>query len=85
MKLTLEFFGPLQDRMGNASAQIDLDRAPQSLADLLSLLTGKLDNSAPLQDPHLRVAINDELCPSADSLSLADGDRVAFLSPFSGG
>ncbi len=85
MKLTLEFFGPLQDRMGGASAHIDLDRAPQSRADLLDLLTGKLDDTAPLKDPHIRLAINDELYPSANSLSLADGDRIAFLSPFSGG
>jgi molybdopterin converting factor small subunit len=85
MKLTLEFFGPLQDRMGGPSARIELDNAPQTLPELLKLLTGKLDDVAPLQDPHIRMAINDTLCQQAETLSLADGDRIAFLSPFSGG
>ncbi|GJL97051.1 MAG: hypothetical protein DHS20C06_08680 [Hyphobacterium sp.] len=85
MNLTLEFFGPLQDKMGCPSTRIQLENAPQTLSQLLELLNGKLDDIAPLQDPHIRLAINDALCPSTETLSLTDGDRVAFLSPFSGG
>tara|TARA_R110002072_G_scaffold171065_1_gene324816 strand:+ start:3240 stop:3497 length:258 start_codon:yes stop_codon:yes gene_type:complete len=85
MKLTLEFFGPLQDRMGQAETIVDLAAAPADLTALIGTLAPILDAGEALRDPHLRVAINDQICGSASMPTLKDNDRVAFLSPFSGG
>ncbi|MEE2565100.1 MoaD/ThiS family protein [Hyphobacterium marinum] len=85
MKLTLEFFGPLRDRVGQASTVLTLVERPQSIPALIETLVPLLESGEALRDPHLRVAINDQFCSSAENLMLHDHDRVAFLSPFSGG
>lgn len=85
MRLQIEFFGPIQDRFGQASLQLEATTAPTSRDALIDLLADAHDSAAALRDPHLQLAINDVLIPAGMSLQLGDGDRIAFLSPFSGG
>ena len=85
MKVTLEYFGPIGDRMSDSPDMVTLGEKPSTLAALINQLEDKLEGGEALRDPHLRIAINDQLCGKQDALALTDGDRIAFLSPFSGG
>jgi len=85
MKLAIEYFGPVGDRMGPGSDTVTLDDRSVSLESLIDRIAKQLENGEAIRDPHLRIAINDQLCGKTDILTLNDGDRIAFLSPFSGG
>lgn len=85
MRLELEFYGPLRDRIGHARQSVEIDRAPSSRGDLVARLAQEMDAAGHLSDPRLRLAVNDEILPAGGALDLKDGDRIAFLSPFSGG
>lgn len=85
MRIALEFFGPIQDRLGGAGSHVDLGESPATPASLIEHLAETLDGGEALRSDHLRIALNDQLIGRHDKLQLAEGDRVAFLSPFSGG
>lgn len=85
MQIELEFYGPIQDRLGGARRSAELDGRPATLASLLDQLADRIDGGDCLHDPHLRIAVNDRLVDRNAQLDLANGDRIAFLSPFSGG
>ncbi|WP_421789181.1 MoaD/ThiS family protein [Hyphobacterium sp.] len=85
MRIELKFYGPIQDRMGGAGRSVQIAEPPATLADLIQQLAQTFEDSAILQADYLRIAVNDQLVSRHDRLDLADGDRIAFLSPFSGG
>lgn len=85
MQLVLEFFGPIADRMREAGGPVTLDTPPGLASELIDQLAQTLPGGESLQDPHLQLAINDELVTSGSAIALAEGDRIAILSPFSGG
>jgi molybdopterin converting factor small subunit len=85
VQIELEFFGPIGDRLCEAGGSIELASDPATAGDLLDRLAGKLSGGEALRDPHLRLAINDRLVDRGAPVQLKDGDRVAILSPFSGG
>ena len=85
MQLTLEFFGPLQDRMGTSQMTVSVPAPPGRIDALIALVTAKDDRAAALLDPHIRIAVNDQLVDRSEPLALEDNARIAFLAPFSGG
>jgi len=85
MKVWLEFYGPVRDRVGTPPGALEVDTVPTTLEALVNFLANKLKAGDALHDPHLRIAINDQICGKGETLTLKDGDRIAVLSPFSGG
>ncbi|MEE2525728.1 MoaD/ThiS family protein [Hyphobacterium sp. HN65] len=85
MKLHFEFYGPISDRMGGAGFSLETDAAPQNRAALIAWLSHEHEGAGALGDSHIQIAINDELVRTEAGFDLSDGDRIAFLSPFSGG
>ena len=85
MKISLEFFGPIRDRVTQTPETLLLDPVPASLEALVEKLADELDSGDALRDPHLRIAINDQLCSRDQAIALQESDRIAVLSPFSGG
>lgn len=85
MEVKLEFFGAISDRIGDHPAALTLDPCPHTPGVLISELADRLANGGALRDPHLRIAINDQLVTADQKITLGDGDRIAILSPFSGG
>lgn len=79
------FFGRLRDVAGCGEREIAL-QSPIELAGLRRLASGGDDDfEAVLAAPYIRIAINAVLAPSGAALSVAPGDEVAFMPPFSGG
>ncbi len=85
MQVSLEFFGPIADRMRDANSTATLEASPADARELIDMLVQTLPGGESLQDPHLQLAINDELVTAGSAIALAEGDRIAILSPFSGG
>ncbi|ABI66998.1 MoaD/ThiS family protein [Maricaulis maris] len=85
MQFELEFFGPLQDRLGARTDTMRTTAAPVTVDDLIALVAESKPGGDALRAPHIRLAINDKMIARNAPLSLADGDRIAFMSPFSGG
>lgn len=85
MKLHLEFFGPISDRMQGGGFSVEIDSAPTDRKSLIALIARDHEGAEALDDPHIQIAVNDALVKPGGPLDLSDGDRVAFLSPFSGG
>ncbi len=85
MQVKLEFFGPVRDRIGGVPDTLILDVSPPSLDRLAAILASQIENGDVLRDPHLRFAINDQLVTPEQRIKLGEGDRIAILSPFSGG
>lgn len=85
MKISLEFFGPIRDRVETAPDILELDSPPATLEALIEMVACQLSAEHALRGPHLRIAINDQLYPGNETISLKEGDRIAVLSPFSGG
>jgi len=85
MQLELEFFGPLQDQIGHRSTRINTDQPPDTLDSLIDLITETQHGRDALRAPHVRLAVNDRMVARNAPLILTNGDRIAFMSPFSGG
>jgi len=85
VRVSLEFFGPISDRMRGTAPDIEIATAPRNAGALADYIARALPGGENLKDPHLRMAINDTLANRDDIVELANGDRIAFLSPFSGG
>jgi len=85
MQLELEFFGPLQDQIGSRSTRIQTRQAPDTVDSLIALITETQHGRDALRASHVRLAINDRMVARNAPLNLTDGDRIAFMSPFSGG
>lgn len=85
IQFELEFFGPLQDQMGGRTDTMRTAFAPATVDDLIRFVADAKPGGDALRASHIRLAINDRLVARHASLSLADGDRIAFMSPFSGG
>ncbi len=85
MRLEFEFFGSLQDRMGGRTMQVEADIAPTTIDGLMGLVTQSARDRAALQAPHIRLAVNDRIIARDSLPDMRDGDRIAVMSPFSGG
>lgn len=85
MQVEIEFFGPVQDQAGTNSMVLDLSADTASLDDVLAALSSALPDGAKIDTHLLRFARNDELIADRATIKLENGDRLALLSPFSGG
>ncbi|WP_323760438.1 MoaD/ThiS family protein [Maricaulis sp.] len=85
MQLELEFFGPLQDQMGSRAVRIQAEHAPHTVDQLIDLIAATHQGSDALRACHVRLALNDRMIKPNAPLKLNNGDRIAFMSPFSGG
>ena len=72
------FFGPLRERVGTGSAELELDDGA-TVADALAYVAATF--SAQLDD--VQVARNQDVVGSDEVLS--NGDELAFLPPYGGG
>lgn len=79
--IEVEFFGRLSDRMGKA-VSCELSGNDMTIARLRVCLADEYANDELLR-PSIRPAINDQMVP--ENAPIVSGDRVAFLSPLSGG
>ena len=75
------FFSVLRQRVGEGRLTLRLD-APASGADLLDRLEAQYPAISAYR-PVLRLAVNEEYVP--ETVSLAEGDEVALITPVSGG
>lgn len=85
MRFEFEFFGSLQDRMGGRVVQVETDVAPTTINGLIGLVAQSTDDRDALLAPHIRLAVNDRIISGGAVPDMGDGDRVAVMSPFSGG
>ena len=74
-------FSVLRQRIGEGSLTLDLE-TPATGADLLDLLQAQYPVIADYRTV-LRLAVNQEYVP--ETVTLADGDEVALITPVSGG
>jgi molybdopterin converting factor subunit 1 len=79
MRVTVLYFGVLQDVIGHRRVEMELAEGA-SVADLLTVHRGRV--AASVWDS-VAVAVNQEYAKAGDSLQ--DGDEVALLPPVSGG
>ncbi|MCB2075367.1 MAG: MoaD/ThiS family protein [Novosphingobium sp.] len=78
--LKLVFLGRLEDAAGAAEREIE---AAETYDDVLAGLEPEL--AATLRDVRIRLALDGVLVGDPASLSLRDGQELAFLPPVSGG
>ena len=78
-RLTISYFAALREQRGLAEERIDSSAA--SLEDLYKELQAKYELSLPITA--IRFALNDEF--AASTMSIKDGDSVAFIPPVAGG
>ena len=80
MPLKLVFLGRLEDAAGGA------ERLVEPLASLDSLLARlEPELASALRAERIKLALNGALIFDRSSLTLKDGDELAFLPPVSGG
>lgn len=79
MNVTLEYFAQLRDLAGRAREQRTVET--MTLGDLYERV--KSDYHFPLEQDHVRVALNDSLAEWEDVPQ--EGDVVVFLPPVTGG
>ena len=80
MPLKLVFLGRLEDAAGGA------ERLVEPLASLDSLLAWlEPELASALRAERIKLALNGALISDRASLTLKDGDELAFLPPVSGG
>ena len=78
---TILFFGKISDVMGS-QISYHFSNASLTVSQLRSQLS-TIHECPELNDPNLRVSVNDELVAETDVVTAVDS--IAFLSPFSGG
>jgi sulfur-carrier protein len=80
MPLKLVFLGRLEDVAGSAELQVD------TAISVDAVLAGlESDLSAALNAERIKLAVNGALVSDRSSVTLQDGDELAFLPPVSGG
>ena len=79
MKLTVLFFGNLQDVVGDTRKVIESD----SLSDVKALNEYLQSDYPLLVKQEYKIAVNQKIVEP--TYNLANGDEVAFLPPFAGG
>lgn len=80
MPLKLVFLGRLEEAAGAGEREVD---HAASLDAVLASLEPELADA--LRAERIKVAVNGQLVRDSASLTLCDGDEVAFLPPVSGG
>lgn len=80
------FFGRLSDAAGAEELLTPLPAHARHLSDL-RLLLSRLhpELGAVLEDPTVRVAINQKIAPAKSDPEIFDRDEIAFMPPMSGG
>jgi molybdopterin converting factor subunit 1 len=80
------FFGRLSDAAGTEELLIPLPAQAQHVSDLKLLLVRlHPELGGALEDPTIRVAINQKLAPVKSDPEIFDRDEIAFMPPMSGG
>lgn len=80
----LMYFASLREALGIDHEQVNLPDGIDNVAALLQWLKTRSDNWCDaLSDPHLLVAVNQEMA-TTDTL-VRDGDEVAWFPPVTGG
>jgi molybdopterin converting factor small subunit len=85
MQTTAVFYGRLRDRAGAPEKSVSLSE-PISLETFRARLADEdSDLGEMLGQSFVIVAVNDVIKPRHASVTIAPGDVVAFMPPFSGG
>ena len=89
MRVTVEFFGPAREAVGQARLGVDC-KEPTTAQDLVARIArergGRLAHLLLAEDrlsPSVLIAVND--VQAAGPVPLTDGDEVTVLPPVSGG
>ena len=77
------YYGKLADIVGTAQEERTLPSGVSDSEQVRAWLVSTLAFGEALQDPVVRIAVNDALYPGA--VPIRDGDEVAFLPPVGGG
>ncbi len=80
MPVRLVFLGRLADVAGAPMLEVE---GASSLGAIQARLEAQLTEA--LSGPRIRIAVNGTLVADPTSLSIGDGDEIAFLPPVSGG
>ena len=85
MKLELRYFASLRERLGTEGEAVELPEQQARVADLRDWLAqrGEPWESAMNGERPVLAAVNEEM--AGEQRELADGDRVAFFPPVTGG
>jgi sulfur-carrier protein len=83
MQVHIQYMAALRDRFGSGETRLDLPDTIANSEDLIAWLATRHADGAALEAPEIRLIRNDRIVtrPSA----IADGDRLAFCPPFTGG
>ncbi len=80
------FFGRLSDAAGTEELLTPLPPHARRISDLKLVLTRlHPELGALLEEPNVRVAINQRVAPAKSDLEISDRDEIAFMPPMSGG
>lgn len=80
------FFGRLVDAAGAEELLTPLPAQVRHVSDLKLLLVRLYPElGAALEEPNVRVAINQKLAPVKSDPEIFDRDEIAFMPPMSGG
>ncbi len=79
--MRIEFYGQIGEAFGGP-VEVPLPSGGIQVSELRSLLARQCDGGAIL-NKSVRACVNDEIAP--ENQWVMAGDRVEFLSPFSGG
>jgi molybdopterin converting factor subunit 1 len=81
MKVTVRFFGPTREALGNSNLEQDIPRG-STARDLVNLVVGEYPSLEPYSRL-IRVAVNRRYARMEAPLS--EGDEVALIPPVAGG
>jgi molybdopterin converting factor subunit 1 len=83
--LRVRFFARVREALGCEGLTLPVEEAGMTLAALEAALEDRLPGArAVLQDPHIRLALNQAFV-EREALYLKAGDELAFLPPVTGG
>lgn len=83
IKIRLRFFASLREKLGEGETLALPEASTVATAREALLARGGVHADALARDKAVRCALNQKMC--AESVSLADGDELAFFPPVTGG
>lgn len=80
---TLLYFASLGEQLGTQSETLKCEEGPETVGELISLLTKRGESWEPLLAPTTKVAVNQTIANRETTISA--GDEIAFFPPVTGG
>lgn len=79
----LLYFGRLSDITGAVEESLTLPDSVSTAGELRRFLDLRFDAQGALLEPTVRIAVNNELC--FDATTISEADEIAFMPPVGGG